>query len=229
MLILVLGLMAGGCATVQQAPAANFADAGLRPINQDLVAWLDRLNAAPARTLVAQPSPVPSAPAPSTPLPLQVATVPPSTSMPAATLPSPGVPAPAAASTPTPPVPAVAAAAGATSTEAPVPVAKPGTTAGTAIADGVAVAPPSDPKPKPKPEWVAAPGSTLRNVVETWAQRDHWNVVWNAPVDYPIVARLRFQGTFLEAIRGIFLAHATAQRPLKAEADTTHSQLTVTE
>lgn len=148
-LVLALVAMLGtGCATTAKAP--KYRD--LRPLNQDLVAWLDRLNAQPPATVT------PQAPAQAPTVPLATA-VPdkgpavvlrPSPSAPAETpapLLSRPVPSPTAASTslataaPSPtPVPAVAVAAGASSSPAGAAASPPLPTAPAAISPSAAPA-----------------------------------------------------------------------------------------
>lgn len=81
-----------------------------------------------------------------------------------------------------------------------------------------------------KPTWKAVGGSdTLRSAVEQWAKRAGWTVIWDAGIDYPIVGSLKYEGTYLDAVRGIFLAHAGAERPLRADAYTRQQLIHITE
>lgn len=241
--ILAWAALLASCATVAKPPAPDFSDTHLRPINQDLVAWLDRLNAGTGtdglRPLPASPAAaaVPAAsprlPAPASAPPVAAPSAAPNaiaasvaaafpipSSNPVAPSPSPGAPAPAAASPPNPPASAVAAAADANSI--------PATRKGPPSPDAVVEAP-KPPPAKPAPLWAAEPTQTLRSSVEAWAAREHWTVIWNADVDYRIAAHLEYRGDFVAAVNGIFKDHENAKVPLRAVADTTHKQLTVSE
>lgn len=62
--------------------------------------------------------------------------------------------------------------------------------------------------------WTAEPGSTLRESVESWAKRANWQVIWRAEgLDYPIEARLSFEGSFTDAIGELFPLYDRAPRP----------------
>lgn len=86
-----------------------------------------------------------------------------------------------------------------------------------------------EPLPAPKPEWIAEHGTTLRAAVEEWSSKAGWTVIWDASIDYPIVGTLRYRGEYLDAVRGIFLAHAHAARPLQADAYVGQKLVHVTE
>lgn len=77
--------------------------------------------------------------------------------------------------------------------------------------------------------WAAKEGSSVRDTVEEWAKKANWTVVWDAGIDYPIVGGLRYAGGFLDAIRGIFLAHARAATPLRADVYTRQHLIHITE
>lgn len=62
--------------------------------------------------------------------------------------------------------------------------------------------------------WVAKQGSTLRDAVLEWGTKAEWEVVWIPDFDYPIVAQLSFDGSFLDAVVGTFRAYEKAERPL---------------
>ncbi|OHE80665.1 MAG: hypothetical protein A2X76_01340 [Lysobacterales bacterium GWF1_69_6] len=91
----------------------------------------------------------------------------------------------------------------------------------------VAEAPPA---PEPElPAWTALPGDSLRDAVQIWSQREGWQVEWDAQIDYDIVAALTYRGSYLDAIRGIFKAHAGAERPLLVDLYPNQKLIHVTE
>jgi len=267
--VLVLALAAGlgsGCATAFAAKTPKFKERDLRPMNQDLAAWLDRLNAGPAHAEAsAEPAPAaptdkkealaitPAAPVPPAMQPQQQG--PTSLEMSNAAS-SPTASTPTATASPTPSVSAVAVTAGASSvppTAAPAPAATSHTpggsqppasppalaaaepTAATAVgavttdSATTVVQAPLPPPPPAKPVWTAANGESLREAIEDWSKKADWTVVWDASVDYPIVGTLRYEGDYLDAIRGIFLAHANAEKPLRADVYTRQHLIHITE
>lgn len=62
--------------------------------------------------------------------------------------------------------------------------------------------------------WEAKTGGTLRESVAEWAKRAGWQLVWSAPIDYPIAAQLTFEGAFLDAVTSVFRSYEKAERPL---------------
>lgn len=77
--------------------------------------------------------------------------------------------------------------------------------------------------------WVAKKGDTLRESVSAWVTKAGWQgLVWNADYDYPIEAQLTFEGSFKDAIVGIFRAYEKAQRPLYADAHEPQKIIVVT-
>lgn len=143
---------------------------------------------APITTSISSPAPLAttSAPAPSSPALTSSALVAPAKD---------GKPAPATTSS-SAPTPAVAAA----------PLAKP-------LPTPVPVKPAAPIRPLPE-VWTAEPGSTLRNSVEAWAKRADWHVIWHPQdLDYPIEARLSFEGSFPKVIGELFPLYDDAPRP----------------
>ncbi|AKH64635.1 MULTISPECIES: toxin co-regulated pilus biosynthesis Q family protein [Photorhabdus] len=65
--------------------------------------------------------------------------------------------------------------------------------------------------------WTATPGQTLRDVTQAWASKSGYEVVWDASYDFPIRAGLRFDGTFIQAMTGLFNAYAMAHRPFTVD------------
>lgn len=209
-------------------------------MNEDLRAWLDRLNATPAGT----------PPAPSLEEQPRVAAEPPAPQTQLAPAPSPGAAPTSTATASTAPEvakPAVAVAAGApqqqvVASAAPAKKADPSHTPGSgsqpapppfsaddakkvqaaATADGKPANTPAETipaplPPPPKPVWAAENGTSLRYSVSQWAKRAGWTVVWDAEVDYPIVGTLSYEGDFVEAVAGIFRAHSRSTIPLRVD------------
>ncbi|MDR1027370.1 MAG: TcpQ domain-containing protein [Rickettsiales bacterium] len=46
--------------------------------------------------------------------------------------------------------------------------------------------------------WVVASGQNLREVLQTWCDKEGWDLVWNTPREYPIAASAVFKGRFLD-------------------------------
>ena len=46
--------------------------------------------------------------------------------------------------------------------------------------------------------WVVASGQNLRQVLQTWCDREGWDLIWNTPREYPIAASAVFKGRFLD-------------------------------
>jgi len=77
--------------------------------------------------------------------------------------------------------------------------------------------------------WVAKQGDTLRDSVTAWVNKSGWKaLVWDADYDYPIEAQLTFEGSFRDAIVGIFRSYETAQRPLFADVHEPQKLIVVT-
>lgn len=67
----------------------------------------------------------------------------------------------------------------------------------------------------PRPTWQAFQGSTLRQVIQSWSARAGWTLRWeSAGVDYPIVAPLTYQGSYIDATSDAISAYAQAPKPL---------------
>jgi len=261
-LAFLLGLGLAGCAT-RTAKAPSYDDRELRPLNQDLAAWLARLNVQPpvaAEPAVAASAPVPqetslaardepipapqpqtnlNAPSPNPANGVNASAVQPSQFLPTlATSPGPGgaTAMPPAAQAPSPPSPASDPAPAPVIAHAPPQPPAPKTTPAAPPAveaaeptpiETVAEAPPA---PEPElPAWTALPGDSLRDAVQIWSQREGWQVEWDAQIDYDIVAALTYRGSYLDAIRGIFKAHAGAERPLLVDLYPNQKLIHVTE
>ncbi|MEA9776954.1 toxin co-regulated pilus biosynthesis Q family protein [Xanthomonas campestris pv. raphani] len=236
---IALAGMLSACAS-SGAKTPRYSDRHLRPMNEDLRAWLDRLNAMPVGT----------SPATSMNEQTRVAVAPPAPQTQLAPAPSPGAAPTSPATALTPPDvvrPAVAVAAGApqqhvVASAAPAKKADPSHTPGSgpqpapppfsaegakkapevATADGKLANKPAETipaplPPPPKPVWAAENGTSLRYSVSQWAKRAGWTVVWDAEVDYPIAGTLSYEGEFVEAVAGIFRAHSRSTIPLRVD------------
>ena len=67
---------------------------------------------------------------------------------------------------------------------------------------------------------------TLRGVLESWAARAGWTLVWNAGRDYTLGANAAFRGDFLEAA-DLLLSAAVTRRALAAHAYTANRHLVI--
>jgi len=82
----------------------------------------------------------------------------------------------------------------------------------------------------PKVYWVAKAGSTLRDSVTEWAQKAGWTVRWTQDdLDYPIIGDLTFDGSFENAITGIFRAYEKAARPMLVDGNVQQKLLVISE
>lgn len=290
--VLVIALVAGlgsGCASTLSAKTPKFRERDLRPMNQDLAAWLDRLNAGPTVAVTPNrplPVPVPHEAGGIVPREPSVNSLPASQNLTrlaesadavkgsahSSTPLSNAAPSPAASTStataiPTPTALVAAVAAGATS---PLSAASASTAGGShplgasqspasptltvelptrtlaaasepksALAQGSVIVDPVAsvatnpitiaPLAPPKPIWTAFNGTSLREAVEEWSKTANWTVVWDAGIDYPIVGSLKYEGTYIDAVRGIFLAHAGAEKPLRADVYTRQQLIHITE
>jgi hypothetical protein len=67
----------------------------------------------------------------------------------------------------------------------------------------IAVDPSAEEQPAPDARdqvrsWVVASGQSLREVLQTWCDREGWDLVWNTPREYPIAASAVFKGRFID-------------------------------
>lgn len=46
--------------------------------------------------------------------------------------------------------------------------------------------------------WVVASGQNLRDVLQAWCDREGWDLIWNTPREYPIMASAVFKGRFMD-------------------------------
>src|SRR5260364_311919 len=81
-----------------------------------------------------------------------------------------------------------------------------------------------------QPVWLAKTGSTLRESVLQWADKAGWQVLWMPEdLDYPIIADLRYEGSFERAVTDLFHAYEKAERPFWVNGNSTQKALMVTE
>lgn len=59
----------------------------------------------------------------------------------------------------------------------------------------------SDVTRTPLPQWKALKGSTLRHVLEQWAQQASVDLEWGTEFDYPLLTSFDIWGTFEEALK----------------------------
>ena len=80
----------------------------------------------------------------------------------------------------------------------------------------------------PQEIWTvdSAGHKTLRGVLESWAGRAGWTLVWNAGRDYSLGADAAFRGGFLEAA-DLLLSAAVTRRALAAHAYTANRHLVI--
>lgn len=200
----MLALALAGCASSHpKVPSYN--DRDLRPINQDLVAWLHRMNAAPVKPSSVMPAANVVAAGPPKPTPASTSLV---TGIGSAgnslrtsstSLPTPAAAPPGGAVRPdqTPP-PAKAAASlhpGAVyRCSAPIPAG--------------ALAPPGA-----SSAWRVPAGTSFCQALWAFAARANWSVVWEAAGDGPRLPELAITGDFNNALRGLMRAAKPAGKP----------------
>lgn len=85
---------------------------------------------------------------------------------------------------------------------------------------------------KPVPDtWVGDEGSTLRESIEAWGKKANWRVIWDRnaeDIDYPLLAPVRFQGTFDEAASAFIKLYEKARKPLLVDIQPTQKLIHVT-
>ncbi|AGN33457.1 type IV pilus biogenesis lipoprotein PilL2 (plasmid) [Pseudomonas fluorescens A506] len=84
--------------------------------------------------------------------------------------------------------------------------------------------------PPPKPVWTATVGQSLRAVIKSWSDRANYTLDWKADtLDYPIDAPLRFEGSYEDAVAGIFQLYDQADRSFIVDGRPPQHRLTVSE
>jgi len=51
--------------------------------------------------------------------------------------------------------------------------------------------------------WVVASGQTLREVLQSWCDKEGWDLVWTTPREYPIEASAVFKGRFVDVASAV--------------------------
>jgi hypothetical protein len=70
---------------------------------------------------------------------------------------------------------------------------------------------------QPSGQWeLDATDSSLKRGLQRWCEVSGWQLVWELPVDFPIVARASFVGGFEQAVAAIALSMQNSQMPIKA-------------
>jgi type IV pili sensor histidine kinase/response regulator len=86
------------------------------------------------------------------------------------------------------------------------------------------------PAPVPKQIWEARVGESLRSVIKGWSQRVNYHVEWEPEdLDYPIDAPLRFEGSYEQALAGIFDLYKQADRSFIVDGHREQKRVNVTE
>lgn len=85
---------------------------------------------------------------------------------------------------------------------------------------------------RPVPQaWVGEEGSTLRGSIEAWGKKAGWHVIWGKSaedIDYPLLAPVRFEGTFDEAASAFINLYRRAKKPLLVDIQVTQKLIYVT-
>lgn len=78
--------------------------------------------------------------------------------------------------------------------------------------------------------WAIMPADgTLRNALQSWAEKAGWQLHWEASVDVPITVSATFHGDFREAVKRLFSALSASDVALNALLYTGNNVLRVTE
>ena len=75
-------------------------------------------------------------------------------------------------------------------------------------------------------EWIVDASWTLREVLERWAGRAGWTLVWKAENEYTLGAGARFDGEFLEVVDRL-MAGSVVSRALVTTAYRSNRYLVV--
>jgi len=65
--------------------------------------------------------------------------------------------------------------------------------------------------------WTVLQGASLHDGLKRWTDAMGYELVWDAPYDFPIRARLAFGGDFVAAVTKLFDAYRDAGRPLQVD------------
>ncbi|ANI21653.1 hypothetical protein AB870_16040 [Pandoraea faecigallinarum] len=66
-------------------------------------------------------------------------------------------------------------------------------------------------------KWEVLQGASLQDGLKRWADAMGYELVWDAPYDFPIRASLVFDGDFVAAVTKLFDAYRDAGRPLQVD------------
>lgn len=68
----------------------------------------------------------------------------------------------------------------------------------------------------PKPEWRGLKGETVEQTLRRWAKED-WTIVYDTATQYELLAPVRFDGEFDEAVVQFISLYGKADIPLDAQ------------
>lgn len=182
---------AAGCAS--RGPVKpSYDDAHLRPINQDLVSWMRRMNIDQPATADPKPNSQPAAQTHAIGQPSQnlMAVKGGDASNVTHVTMTPAAPTHTSLST-----------TSTTGVSTPLPV-------------GAAVL------AAPSPPWVAPAGTSVRQALTAWSMRSGWTLIWDARSSGPSLPKIEAKGDFLDALRVLLRASQLpgSPYPLKVEA-----------
>lgn len=69
----------------------------------------------------------------------------------------------------------------------------------------------------PNTQWSTQSGESLQSTVYQWSRRAGYEVVWDAPYDFPVMASIVLSGSYESALAKLFNAYAASERPLKVD------------
>lgn len=70
-------------------------------------------------------------------------------------------------------------------------------------------------RPAPVKEvWIGEIGTSVKAAIAQWSDKAGWSVVWDTKIDYPLMAPVRFEGTFDEAVGQFIRLYERAEQPL---------------
>lgn len=68
----------------------------------------------------------------------------------------------------------------------------------------------------PKPEWRGLKGDTVEQTLRRWA-KDEWTIVYDTATQYELLAPVRFEGDFDDAVAQFISLYSKADIPLDAQ------------
>jgi hypothetical protein len=70
-------------------------------------------------------------------------------------------------------------------------------------------------RPAPVKEvWIGDVGTSVKAAIAQWSDKAGWSVVWDTKIDDPLMAPVRFEGTFDEAVGQFIRLYERAEQPL---------------